>query len=265
MRIITVKSLTMRYLLLVIITICLFSSTPVLNGQDTISISMAAENDELFLPPLGALIDSAMLANPMVQYRNHEINARASNLETQKNSWIRNFGVQADMRYGTFDIFSTTTAEGQSPALYASRNNQLNYGVGAYLKFPLYDFVNRKNQVRQARAELDQASSMADAQRVDLRQMVIRQYNEVLLKYKLLRITSRNLSDAIVNKEMVETEVKNGQVPVSEYAMVSSIASGAEAEFETARVEFRTSIMLLEEMVGFKLSTYTNDGQNENY
>lgn len=238
-------------------------STPVLNGQYQNTSNTVSITDDLILPSLDVLIDSAMLINPMMQFRNHEINARASNLETQKNTWFKNFGVQADMRYGTFDIFSTTTAEGQSPALYATRNNQLNYGVGAFLKFPLHDLINHKNQVRQAKAELDQASSLADAQRVELRQMVIRQYNDVLLKYQLLRIKSRNLGDAIINKEMVENEFKNGQVPVSEYSRISGITTGAEAEFETARFEFRTSIMLLEEMVGFNLSKYINQGQNE--
>jgi len=228
--------------------------TAIAQGQSS-EIQDEQYNDfEIVLPPLSALIDSAMQYSPMVKYREHEMNSRMYNVQSQKNYWIRNFGVQADLRYGTFDIFTSSVTDGQNPYLYSTRSNQLNYGVGAFIKFPFYDFVNRKNQVKQAVAELNQASSMADAQRLELRQSVITQYNEVLLKQRLLKIKSRNLGNARINMDMVEAEFKNGLIPVSEYARISEIASSSESDFESARSELITAIMILEEMVGFKIN-----------
>jgi outer membrane protein TolC len=174
--------------------------------------------------------------------------------------------VQADIRYGTFDNFSTNTSEGQSPAVLATRSSQTNYGVGAYIKFPLQDLVNRKNQVRMAQSELDQAHSMAEAQRDEVTQLVIKQYNDVLLKQRLLKIRSKNLSTARVNMEMVEKEFQNGVVSVTEYARISDIVARNESDFETARTDYVTAYMILEEIIGFRLGapTSTNNTDENN-
>jgi len=213
------------------------------------------------LPPLGALIDSAMKYYPMIKIRNQAIEAKEANLKSQQISWVKNFGIQSDIRYGTFDIFSTTTAEGQNPAMYASQNNQLNYGIGAFLKIPIYEIVNRKYQVNQAKSELNQAISMADAQLSELRQLVIKQYNEVLLKQKLLKIQSKKLSNARINMNMVETQFRNGQIPVDEYVRILDMSSGAEANYESSKSELTVSFMILEEIVGFKINSTNNQRQ----
>jgi outer membrane protein TolC len=213
------------------------------------------------LPPLGALIDSAMKYYPMLKLRRQAIDAKVANLKSQEISWVKNFGIQSDVRYGTFDIFSTTTAEGQNPAMYATQNTQLNYGIGAFLKIPIYDIVNRKYQINQAKSELSQAQTMAEAQQSELKQLVIRQYNEVLLKQKLLKIQSKKLSNARINMDMVETQFRNGKIPVDEYVRILDMATGSESNYESAKSEFTVSFMILEEIVGFRINTTNNRGQ----
>ncbi len=246
---------------LIIFLLLLLSGLLPANGQGSKIQDVSPDDFEIVLPPLSVLIDSATIHNPMIKFREHEVNAKASNLQSQKNYWIRNLGVQADMRYGTFDIFTSNATDGQNPYIYASRSNQLNYGVGAFIKFPFYDFVNRKNQIKQATSELGQAASMADAQLSELRQSIITHYNDVLLKQKMLKIKSRSLGNARINMEMVEAEFTNGHVTVSEYARISEIASSAEADFESAKSELITSLMILEEMVGFKINVSNNSGK----
>ncbi|MBK9392023.1 MAG: TolC family protein [Bacteroidetes bacterium] len=87
---------------------------------------------------------------------------------------------------------------------------------------------------------------------------MITQYNDVLLKQRILKIKSRNMGNARINMDMVEAEFKNGQIPVSEYARISEMTSSSEADFETARSELTTSVMILEEMVGFKINVSNN-------
>jgi hypothetical protein len=53
---------------------------------------------------------------------------------------------------------------------------------------------------------------------------------------------------------MVEKEFLNGVIPLTEYARMSGIVSGSEAEFENARMAFMTAYMLLEEVVGMKFN-----------
>jgi outer membrane protein TolC len=210
--------------------------------------------DHVYIPPLTVVIDSAMSTNAMVRFRDLGIIGKKSNLTSYKNYWTRNIGLQADVRYGTFNNFSTSTAEGQTTSMYATNVDQTVYGIGVYVKFPLQDIVDRKNQINMANAELEQARSMAEGQRDELRQEVIKQYNDVILKKRILTIKSRNFSDSKVNMDMVEKQFRNGVVTVTEYARISDIVADIEAEYEAAKTDFITSFMILEEMAGFKFN-----------
>ncbi len=230
----------------------------------TIGVSSFAQQDKAFdllkddiesmLPSLETMIDSAIANNPYVKMKNLQINISEYKLKADRMQWIRNLGVQADMRYGTFDNFSTNTAEGQSPALLASRSSQFNYGAGTYIKIPFYDILNRKNQIKIDKVELEQAQSFFEAQKNDLRVMVIRQYNELISKHRVLKIKSKYAETTRINMEMVEKEFTNGVVPVTEYARISEIYSRTLADFESSKMDFRTAYMVLEEIVGFKFN-----------
>ena len=209
---------------------------------------------ESVLPPLANLIDSAIAHNPYVRYRDLQILVNKCKFNADRSQWLRNMGVQTDIRRGTFDNFSTNTSEGQNPSLFATRSSQTNYGVGAYIKFPLYDFVNRKNQVNLARTELEQAESMAEVQRDEVRQLVIRQYQELVLNQKLIRNKSKYFETAKVSMAMAEKEFQNGTIPVGEYSRISEIVNRADDDFETARINFITSYLILEEIVGVKFN-----------
>jgi outer membrane protein TolC len=245
----------MKYLL--IITLLAFLSigmTEPMSAQEVNTDAMQSDNMELNIPPLSVILDSALATNAMVRFRDQGIIGKQSNLTSYKNYWTRNLGVQADVRYGTFNNFSTNTAEGQSPSVLATNTTQTVYGVGIYLKFPLQDVLNRKNQITMARSELDQARSMAEAQREEIRHEIIRQYNEVILKQHILTIKAKNLSSSRVNMDMANKQFQNGVVSVTEYTRISDIVADVESEFETAKADFITSYMILEEMAGFKFN-----------
>lgn len=233
-------------LLFLVITLLPSGLTAQFEETDERSLSV-----DITIPPLSVILDSALITNPMVRFREQGIVGKESNLTYYKNYWTKNIGVQADVRYGTFNNFSTNTAEGQSPSVFATVTTQTVYGIGMYLKFPLQDLVDRRNQITMARSELDQARSMAEAQRDELRQEIIRQFNDVILKQRVLTIKSKNFSAARVNMDMSEKQFQNGVISVTEYTRISGIVSDIESEYETARTEFITSYMILEEMAGF--------------
>lgn len=235
---------------------------------EIISVTCMAQTEthresEVVLPPLGDLIDSAIKHSSAVKFRTLEIDAKECNLKSYKNYWTRNFGIQADTRYGTFDNYSTAANNGQSTTISASTTRQLNYGVGTFFKFPVQDLVNRKNLIRQAQVELAQANQMALVQQDEVRQLVIRQYQDVLLKQRLLRIKSSALGNARINREMIEKQFRNGNIPVAEYVRISDIVDRVESDYETAKAEFATTRLILEDMVGFTFRTVLST-KNEN-
>lgn len=218
-------------------------------GAQTIADTARKEN-KLVIPPLADILDSALKYSPFLQYRKLEIEAKHANLQMEKNYWTRNLGFQADTRYGTFDNFSSTN-NGLSTTVFNATSKQLNYGLGVYMKFPIGDLLNRKSQIKKANTELEQARSMAQAQEEELRQTIIKLYQDVLLKQRLLNIQSLALGNAKVNMDMVDKEFRNGVIPVSEYVRISDITTKVEADYEKAKTDFTTARMILEELAGF--------------
>jgi outer membrane protein TolC len=208
---------------------------------------------ELLIPTLEVLIDSALANNGMLGYRVDEIEVKKANLKMKKRYWTRNFGIQGDTRYGTFDNFSSNVS-GPNTVQLSSTTIQTNFGIGFYLKIPVFDVYNRKSDIKQAKAELSQAENLVKFQEDEIKETVIRYYEDLILKQRLLRIRAVNLSDAKVNLEMAQKEYTNGQIPLYEYIRISDITSGIETEFEKTKSALMTSKKLLENLTGIYIN-----------
>jgi outer membrane protein TolC len=211
-----------------------------------------AYKTEVQIPPIKVIIDSVIKKNAMLRYRNQEIEAKEYAVDSERKNWTKNFGIQADTRYGTFDNLTANSIAGQTITTYSrTANTQFNYGVGLYLKIPVFDGINRKNQINIAKVILEEAKSMAENQEDEIRQLVIKQYQDIILKQKLLDLRSQNLGNAKVNMEMVEKEFRNGITSIAEYVRLSDMTSRIESEYEVAKSDFLLSKKLLEDMAGF--------------
>ncbi|MEM9678861.1 MAG: TolC family protein [Bacteroidota bacterium] len=230
------------------------TSTPML-GQDidSLTTSSSVESYRLLIPKLEVLIDSALANNGMLGYRKNEIEVKKANLKSKRRNWTRNFGIQADTRYGTFDNFSNNVS-GPNTVTLASTTTQTNYGVGLYLKIPVFDIFNRKSDIKQAKAEISQAESLVKFQEDEIRETVIRYYEDLILKENLLEIQAINLSDAKVNKEMAKKEFTNGQLEIYEYIRISDITAGVATEFEKAKSNLLLAKKLLENFTGVQIN-----------
>lgn len=225
-------------------------------AQTAVPTSLRQDQD-FSLPPLEDVIDSALRRSASVRFRMQEIEAKQANLNSEKNYWTRNFGLQGEARYGTFNNFSTIGTD-LSSGILTTNTTQVNYAAGVYVKFPIFDIVNRKNQINQAKVELEQARSMAEAQQDELRQMVIRLYQDVILKQRVLLIRSESAGTARVNMEMVENQFRNGVIPVAEYVRISDIVSRTSSDYEVARAEFTAAKAILEDIAGFPFTKPAN-------
>jgi outer membrane protein TolC len=205
---------------------------------------------EFKFPPLQVVIDSAIKRSPMLSFRKHHIGVVESTLESERIYWTRNLGIQGDSRYGNLSNFATSE-DGVSNTAALTTAKQFNYSIGVYLKFPVFDVLNRKNQIKLAKLEVEEAISMAEFTKEEIRQTVIRLYQDLVLKQKLLQIRSRSVGDGRVNMEMVEKEFRNGVVPISEYVRINGMTANMEADYEKAMSEFITAKQLLEDMAGF--------------
>ena len=208
---------------------------------------------KLLIPTLQVLIDSAIENNGMLNYRKLEVEAKKHNLTSKRRNWTRNFGIQSDTRYGTFDNFSSNVS-GTNTTTLATTTTQLNYGIGLYLKIPVFDMINRKSEIKRAKAEIDQAESLKISQEDELKEVVIRYYEDLILKQHLLELRSSNLGNARVNMEMVEKEFVNGLIPIYEFVRISDMTARIAAEYENAKSDFLVSKKILENITKVEIN-----------
>jgi hypothetical protein len=208
------------------------------------------KGSEYKFPPLQVVIDSVIKKSAMLNFRTNSARSKEAILATERIYWSRNIGFQADTRYGNLSNFATTE-DGTSNTAALTTAKQFNYSVGIFLKVPLFDAINRKNQIKLAESEVEAAKSMVEFEKEQIRQTVIKLYQDLILKQKILQIKSRGLGDARLNMQMVEKEFRNGIVPIAEYVRISGLTTVMETGYETAVSEFITAKKLLEDMAGF--------------
>ena len=63
---------------------------------------------------------------------------------------------------------------------------------GVYIKLPLGDLLNRRNQLKAAKAQVAEAHELAEAQKDEIRQLVIKLYQDLLLRQRLLNIAAHS-------------------------------------------------------------------------
>ena len=223
-------------------------------AQETTVKKTSINEIELNIPPLSVIIDSVVNRNGMVRSRRQHVEVQTGKLKSETLHWTRNFGIQGDGRFGTFDNTSLTATGGSTGTVLNTTTSQLNYGVGLYFKFPVFDFVHRKNQINIAKMEIEESKRMVQFQEDEIRQTAIRLYQDLVLKQKILKIKSESLSNGKVNMQMVEKEFRNGLVPVAEYVRITSMSSNMEADYESAKSDYLLAKQILEDMSGFKFS-----------
>lgn len=209
--------------------------------------------NEFNFPPLQVVIDSVIKRNQMVNFRKNHIGVMESTLASERLYFTKNIGIQGAYTYGNINNLSTNSESDVNSSIL-STSQQFNYSAGFYIKFPLFDFLNRKQQLKLAKLEIEEAKSMAEYNKDEIRLVVIKLYHDLILKQKLLLIKSKSMSNGNVNLEMVEKEFRNGIVPISEYVRIISITSTLESDYETTKSEFITAKQILEDMCGFSFS-----------
>jgi outer membrane protein TolC len=227
-----------------------FGFTGTLNAQQARAFDPLKDDISNLLPPLAALMDSAIANNPYIQFRDLQVIVNRCKLKSNQIEWMRNIGFSADVRYGNFYNYSQNSVDGVEPPAVATNRAETKWGGAVYIKFPVYELVNRKNLLKMAGLEVDQAQKMAEVQRDEVRQLVIRQYNELILKQKVLKVKTKFSETSKISMQLVEKEFLNGIIPLTEYSRLSEAASRTEVDYEVSRMDFLTAYLVLQEIVG---------------
>jgi outer membrane protein TolC len=214
------------------------------------------------MPPMSALLDSAYAHDPGLKFTQLQYLIDKGNLHTNQAQWTQDLGLQANVGYGTFDYLYNNNIGGTSQQTTTLKQNETQYGVGGFFRLPLYDLVNRKNQIKIAKAVMQQAETLSETRKNEIRELVIKQYNDMVVKQRVLKIKSKYLETSRINTQMAEKGFVNGTISVDDYSRVSEIGTRTESDFETAKMDFINSYMIMEVMTGMKFNITSEIIQN---
>lgn len=134
-------------------------------------------------------------------------------------------------------------------------SNSSRYSVGVNLSLPLDVIASRGNRIRREELNLQRTEVSRQEQEKQLRQQIITLYQSVVLNRKLLTLRQEALVNARTNYQLAERQFRQGQLTLPAFSEASSLLTDVTATQESARNQYDTAFLLLEEMVGAKIST----------
>ncbi|MFM2358116.1 MAG: hypothetical protein RLY16_108 [Bacteroidota bacterium] len=224
--------------------VLLFFCTKNLKAQVASSDSLLTKafiTDEL----LPHFIDSALKYSPEIKRLSSITTSMKENLQIAKKNIFSAINVNSSYNYGTnFTALNTPTGGGATNTFTTAQTGFYNVGVG--LQLPITSILNRKNQLKSGKAQVDMANAQVDGAALLVKQDVIRLYQEMKLAFRLLTISTKSKQSAQINYTMLEKDFVQGQATVVQLSSVLEIANKAVVDYETNLIRFQTAIMTME-------------------
>lgn len=133
----------------------------------------------------------------------------------------------------------------------------LNVGVGVSLG----QLLSRSNAIQKERLGLERREQVQIELENQLSQQVIALYQNLRLARKLLTLQQEAYVTTQSNFRLTERQFRQGQLSLPEFAAATSQVTSASLAQETARNQYETAFMVLEEIAGTKLSTLITASQ----
>jgi outer membrane protein TolC len=205
------------------------------------------------LPPLEALVDSAIFNSPRVKMEELQADYYRYTTKSAKVNWTRNFYLDIEFDAGDWNYWDRDDFA-QQDRYYYSESRRVNYLAGFSIRFPLIDIVDRRNQINQEKKQTEIALATRDWQIRQVRQSVVTIYNSLIQQQELLRISNEYQQYADIYMPIAEMEFKNGEIPASELQRLKDYQTRGAMAFASIIKEFNDAYWRLEEICGMKFN-----------
>lgn len=220
--------------------------------HDVLEKSLNNNKIENQLPPLQQLLDSAETHSPLLKMYDSDVIIQELKIKSEKKDWMKSLGFQAGARYGLFDNLILKEDLGVED-LKTSTTEQTRYNLGLYLKIPLSSILDKNNQ-KIAEEEVNRIKYQKANSALELRKLIIVQYNNVVKAYKSMVIRINDLETYRIQMIRAEKDYQNGQINVAEYARLKDFYLNSKLDLENNKVEFVTALQLLQETAGININ-----------
>ena len=174
------------------------------------------------------------------------------NLLLARKAILNSVGVGAGYTYGNQTSLGTSNPgdPNQFGTFSAGR-----YSVGVNFALPVGQVLSRGHLIRKEELNMQRTDAVRRERETVLRQQLIPMYENVLLARKLLTLQQEAYVNTLSSQQFAEKQFRQAQLSLQEFSAAGSLLTSVSVAQETARTQYDTAFMLLEEVVGAKIST----------
>ncbi len=252
------KKLIKRYLYLFLAIFCfmlMYFKSYSQNADKQTLIDPISTDIVNIIPPLSILIDSA-LNSPSMKAKQAELSYRKSVITTTKRNLLKGVGFQTYYNYGNTDVFSLSNSSSSVNSLLnaTSQTSTSYYGVGASLRYSLFDIIEQKNTMKINKILYEESYYTTENEKLVIRKQIITQYYGLILLQKELKLSHLALIDAQTQTVMAEKEFSQGEISISELASLRDMKLKTQIQADTYFSEFMIAYTLLQDLTGIRFA-----------
>jgi outer membrane protein TolC len=186
------------------------------------------------------LVQLAWKNHPTNEIYRHDVTIAQYQVRQSPADWLNTITVQ-----GNINEFNIKEQDPNVPVFLP----RYNFG----LIVPLGIFVKNPNESKQNKQKLLIAQESVNAQKLEVRRVVLKAYNDYLLSEKIFKIQSQQFSDTESNLKLIEQRFKRGETSFEVYTASQADLNRASIAMLQADRDFKNAKLDLEQLIGVKL------------
>ncbi len=174
------------------------------------------------------------------------------NIKLAKKAILNSVALNANYNYGNLASIALNNPDNRSQFTTFS---SARYSAGASFSMPIGQVVSRGNLVKKEQLNYQRDEALRQERENQLRQQIITLYQNVLLARKVFTLQQEAYVNMRTNYQLAEKQFRQGQSTLQELSGANGQLTGVAVAQESAHSQYDTAFMLLEEVVGEKIST----------
>jgi len=220
----------------------------VLRAQEVVPEAIAG----LELRSLNAILADAESHSPLLKMQRLNAELLYGDLRLLKKEWSNYVALSSSFQVGNVQ-FIDNLSSGSVPDVRTVTRENVFAVAGISVRLPLSDFLTKADRRRQLELKLEQERYNLEQQTFALREVVIRQYNDLQRALRILDIRSRDLNFHELTTEMAERYFREGNMSLEDYTNAFNKRNEAEVRLEETKLDAQLLFLLLREVVGTEI------------
>jgi outer membrane protein TolC len=186
--------------------------------------------------------------NPLNEILRREVKISEYAVKRNKADWWDIIQLQGNLNEFTVNKYILGNEEevrAQRADFYPLYNIRANISLGMFVRIPYNAKINRE--------QVAVAESNLDSRKLEIRNQVMKTYNEYILKEKIYKIQAQVFSDVENAHKLLEQKFKNGETSFEAYSASQGNYSRASIILLTAETDYKNIKLDLEKLIGVAL------------